>query len=122
MESNRRVFSRVEFNSSVLLIYDNQSVEADVEDISLKGALVHTRPTTKIDTGVSCILEINLGSTEVELKIDTEVVYKQDNKLGLEFQNIDLESMTHLRRLVELNMGNSDQVQQELFFLVKKDV
>ncbi len=120
MGDNRRNFSRVEFESAVILSYGDTSFEADLIDISLKGALILSDKAGKINTNESCVLELNLGSKEIELKIDTTVVYKQGNKLGLKFENIDLESMTHLRRLVELNVGNSDQVQQELFFLAKK--
>ncbi len=111
----------MEFASTVKVIYENQCLESDLMDISLRGALIQSDQAQRIDKGVSCILEFDLGVAEIELKINSKVLYKQDNRLGLEFENIDIESMTHLRRLVELNIGNSDQVQQELFFLVRSE-
>ncbi|MBU2512488.1 PilZ domain-containing protein [bacterium] len=121
MDENRRNFSRVRFNSTVFLNYNGLHIESSLIDISLKGALVAPEELFEISKGDSCELEFHLNETDVILKINTMIVYLKGNNLGLKFINIDLESMIHLRRLVELNIGDPDKIQKELFFLASTD-
>ncbi len=120
MQKNRRNFSRVKFDSKVFINCGKLSIEAQLADISLKGALVNPNDRIEIDEGDKCIFEFHLNDSDVVLKIDSLLVYDENNHLGLKFDNIDLESMIHLRRLVELNVGDPDQIQKELFFLVSQ--
>lgn len=118
MDENRRNFSRVKFSSKAYLNYNNSHEQVDLVDISLKGALVSSKHTLDIDSDNPCTFELHLSDSEIVMNISAVIVYKRDDNLGLKFDNIDLESMIHLRRLVELNVGNPDQIQKELFFLV----
>ncbi len=118
MDENRRNFSRVKFNSKAYLNYNNTHEQVDLVDISLKGALVSLQNPMEIGSDSPCTFELHLSDSEIVMNISAIIVYKRDDNLGLKFDNIDLESMIHLRRLVELNVGNPDQIQKELFFLV----
>ena len=118
MDENRRNFSRVKFNSKAYLNYNNSHEQVDLVDISLKGALVSFQNPMDIGSDSPCTFELHLSDSEIVMNISAIIVYKRDDNLGLKFNNIDLESMIHLRRLVELNVGNPDQIQKELFFLV----
>ena len=86
-------------------------------DISLKGALINMEGNSSLVEGDLCVFELRLDQDTIAVKTDTCVVYANEQQLGLRFDNLDLESMMHLRRLVELNTGDSEQIQQELFFL-----
>ena len=119
MDENRRIFSRVKFSSTAFLNLKELHKEVNLVDISLKGALVSSSTDLEIEKGETCVFEFHLSDSDIVMNINTQVVYKHENNFGLKFDNIDLESMIHLRRLVELNIGNSDQIQKELFFLVE---
>lgn len=121
MDENRRNFSRVKFKSTAFIKYKQQSVQVDLLDISLKGALISSDTLIQLDKGEPCLFELRLNDSEIVMTINAHVVYKLNENLGLKFDNIDLESMIHLRRLVELNVGNPDQIQKELFFLAATD-
>ena len=43
--------------------------------------------------------------------------HEENNTLGFKCQHIDIDSMTHLKRLVELNVGSDDILMRELEFL-----
>jgi len=119
MDENRRNFSRVKFNSVAYLKYQEKQQKVELIDISLKGALITAAENDlTIQKGDPCVFEFRLSDSEIVLSINSLVVYIHDSNLGLKFENIELESMIHLRRLVELNVGNPDQIQKELFFLV----
>jgi hypothetical protein len=42
------------------------------------------------------------------------LVHHKDGHLGFRCDNIDLDSVTHLKRMVELNLGNEDVLEREL--------
>ncbi len=117
MSKERRHFSRVDFQSTVTIFVQPVEYQAELVDISLKGALISMKGDRSIDKGEACVFELRLDKDTIAVKTDACIVYSQDSVLGLRFDNLDLESMTHLRRLIELNTGDSEQVQQELFFL-----
>lgn len=118
MTKERRQFSRVAFQSQCFIISGDKKIEGTLDDISIKGALVYVEVETGLKTHDDCTFELNLTGTDITLHIEAQLVYTKESHYGLRFGNMELESMTHLRRLVELNIGDSNKVQQELFFLI----
>lgn len=51
------------------------------------------------------------------IKMDITVAYIEDQQIGLDCKGIDLDSITHLRRLVELNLGDANLLKRELMAL-----
>ncbi len=119
MSKERRNFSRVDFQSTVTIGSGEKDFQTELIDISLKGALIKLEPGQVIEKGEQCVFELKLDANVVAVKTDALVVYSHENQRGLKFKNLELESMIHLRRLIELNLGDPDKIQQELFFLVK---
>ncbi len=118
MSEDRRHFSRVGFQSTVIVGVQGQDYQAELIDISLKGALLILEGDLAFEKNEPCVFELRLDANTIAVKTDALIVYNQANQLGLKFQNLDLESMIHLRRLIELNLGDPDKIQQELFFLM----
>ena len=117
MNEERRNYSRVKFDAEISLIDGDKIYPAHLADISLNGALVGYAGTSPLPKGSTCTLQISLNGAELVLTIESKVVFTGDEHIGLKFQGIELESLTHLRRLLELNVGDPDKVKQELFFL-----
>ncbi|MBF0279536.1 MAG: PilZ domain-containing protein [SAR324 cluster bacterium] len=117
--NEHRQFSRIDFNTKTYLIFQGQRVETNLVDISLKGALLALTEDIAIRQGENCALEIQLGGSDIVLNIQTELVHIEGRNLGFRFQSIDLDSLAHLRRLMEVNLGDTDLIDQELFFLSK---
>jgi hypothetical protein len=46
--------------------------------------------------------------------MDVSVAHVEDQHIGFRCEHIDLDSITHLRRLVELNVGDTDILYREL--------
>jgi hypothetical protein len=46
-----------------------------------------------------------------------KIVHLEDQHVGIECQDIDVSSLTRLRRLIELNTGDADLMNRELSFL-----
>jgi hypothetical protein len=116
--SGVRRFSRIAFHRPAVLDLETARAECEVLDVSLKGALVEVGPTINPAVGDTCALLIRLDSGGAQVRMDGEVVHVRGNRVGVKCDEMDLESMAHLRRLVELNVADDGVLQGELSALV----
>ncbi|MDH4246338.1 MAG: PilZ domain-containing protein [Deltaproteobacteria bacterium] len=114
-----RKFSRLLFTTESNLVDPTTKTRhpARLLDLSLKGALVERPKFWNPEPGHHCHLEINLAQSNVVLTMESEVAHVNPSQLGLRFLAIDLDSITHLRRLMELNLGDPSLLERELFSL-----
>jgi hypothetical protein len=115
--SERRRFSRITFHRPALLEAIGRGVEAEVLDLSLKGALVKVPPAYAHGKGVPARLVVRLGG-DVEIRMEGEIAHREGDHVGFRCDEVDLESIQHLRRFVELNLGDDDLLHRELAALV----
>jgi len=111
---NRRQFTRILFSINAELNIKGQTFAVSIHDISLNGALVtaiESEESFMVETGV---LSFHLSDKVSEVTMKVTVVHEHDDETGLQCNVIDIESVTHLRRLVELNLGDSEQLNKEL--------
>lgn len=113
----RRQFWRAHFHSPVQVALQGQVVEADLYDISLKGALIKVPDQWRGKAGDSCQLRLKLGS-DATISMNVTVTHVEGRRVGMRCEQIDLDSVTHLRRLVELNAGDPDLLDRELSALL----
>lgn len=119
---DRRHHSRITFHTVAHLVVGNREIPVSVLDISLKGALVQV-PENALDLGAEtdppCELNIDLDDAESDrICMKVRIAHAHQERIGLLCQNIDLDSVTHLRRLVELNLGDPDLLERELSALI----
>lgn len=117
MTSNRRQFSRVHFESEARLYLPNGELAVEVLDLSLKGALIRPAADVFVKVGSTCTLKIRLDELGTSIRMECTVVHSQAGLYGLICREIDLDSITHLRRLVALNLGDENLLERELGLL-----
>jgi hypothetical protein len=111
----RRHFSRVLFNARATLSGDTHASPCEVLDLSLKGALVRVADSQDWSPEASCRLELALdGGPQANICMSAQVAHREGQVIGLHCVAIDLDSITHLRRLVELNLGDDSVLQREV--------
>ena len=115
----RRRFSRIAFHRPAELDVRVGQAACEVLDVSLKGALVEVPPTFRVHLGQPCTLVIRLDAGDARIRMEGEVVHREGAQVGVRCVEIDLESISHLRRLVELNIGDEDVLHRELSALVR---
>ncbi len=113
----RRKFSRLPFGTTIELVVGDEAYPSTLIDISIKGALVDKPKEWPGQPGLRCDLRITLENSEVRLTMAMEVAHTKRWQLGLRCVSIDVDSMTHLRKLLELNLGDPTLVERELFML-----
>ncbi|MDU0112767.1 PilZ domain-containing protein [Psychrosphaera aquimarina] len=113
MEDNRR-FTRIIFSTPAQLTIQGQTFQTSLVDLSLKGALVSY--TQELDDSVnkSCTLSFTLPDTEIEINIEGSITHVEHHNIGIVCSKIDLDSVSHLKRLIALNLGNEDILDREL--------
>lgn len=109
----RRHFSRIFFTAEVKLQCGDNEFTCRLLDISLKGALLDIENQPSSFQSEVCRLIVPLGEDE-EIVMKGGIVHMEENHLGMRCSEVDLESMTNLRRLVELNLGDSAMLDREL--------
>lgn len=114
----RRRFSRIAFHRPAELDVLGERAACELLDVSLKGALVEVPPRFAGRQGQPCALTIRLDAGDAVVRMEGEVVHREGAGLGLRCTGIDLESIAHLRRIVELNLGDEDLLHRELSALV----
>ena len=120
MTDERRHHSRIAFHTPATLVFPERSLDVVVLDISLKGALIRLPAGSAIESGALCLLHVQLNETGINDRISMEarVAHGEGRYAGLLCVTIDLDSVTHLRRLVELNLGDSQLLDRELSALI----
>ena len=111
--SEQRRFSRIPFDVGVNLHLDNNHWASTLADISLHGALIHTPPDFKPVKDAQYRLDIHLEGGP-DIVMDVHIAHQEAGVTGLRCDDIDVDSITHLRRLVELNLGDPDLLEREL--------
>lgn len=117
---NRRQFSRVLFSTTAQLDYQNQLHTCKLLDISLHGALITKCDTLDVHSGLEARLHFELPQSDVKIEMTVTICHIEDSHIGLKCNYIDIDSITHLKRLVELNLADNALLQRELSALVYK--
>ena len=122
MTNERRQHARIAFHTPASLVFADRTVDVVVVDLSLKGALIRVPADTLIERDTICMLHVHLSEADLnhQINIEARVAHAEGCYLGLLCLTIDLDSVTHLRRLVELNLGDPELLERELSALVSE--
>lgn len=111
--SERRKFSRILFDAHVELAQGEFHWRASLLDISLKGLLLQQELPTEVLTEQPILVKILL-SDNTTIAMSVIVAHQHHNQTGLVCTSIDIDSVSHLRRLIELNLGDATAAEREL--------
>lgn len=109
----RRSFHRILFDAPVTISHNNKRFSSKLIDISLNGALLESAEGFSGKSGDTTFLNIRLGE-EIFIDMEARLAHLENGHLGMRCVHIDMESIGHLRRLVELNLGDTTLLEREL--------
>ena len=111
---NKRKHYRLPYVCPCVLIYEGKTYPTHLVDISLKGALVGTPEGLEPKEGQAYRLEVKLDEAQGVIAMEVAPVHWTKGRIGLSCFSMDMDSLTHLRRLMELNLGDPAEVEREL--------
>ena len=119
MSTDRRRFSRVNFVTEASLEVEGDRYPVQILNLSLKGCLLEMPSSSTWEIGSSALLRFQLVGSPVELCFHGSLIHRNGQHLGYRFERVELESMTHLRTLLEYNLGDPAQVEREVYLMVR---
>jgi hypothetical protein len=113
MTQERRRFSRIDFDARVEIAQGDKNWQAQLLDISLKGLLLAKMGPYQLQPTTPILVKIIL-SDQTSIAMSAQVVHQTLEQLHLACVTIDIDSISHLRRLIELNIGDATAAEREL--------
>ena len=113
MSQERRRFSRIDFDARVEIAQGDKNWQAQLLDISLKGLLLAKLGPYQLQPTTPILVKIIL-SDQTSIAMSAQVVHQTLEQLHLACVTIDIDSISHLRRLIELNIGDASAAEREL--------
>ncbi len=110
----RRKFSRISFEAPASITQGITQAQGVVNDLSLHGLLVTTAAAEQLSLEEAISVNVPLDNNEVTLSLQGEIVANVNNELHIRILKIDVDSISHLRRLVELNIADEALLNRDL--------
>lgn len=110
----RRDFSRITLKRPARIESDAAQAACELADVSLRGALVKVSRAFPAQVGRHVTLVILLDHGAAAIRMRGTVAHRDDTTLGLRCAEVDLEGLGHLRRLLEVNLGEEALLHREL--------
>lgn len=115
-EMNNRNFTRVNCSVKASVRYGIEVVDCSTDNLSLHGMYLKTDQ----DIPLNVPLNVTVYHTnQVSLKVNAKVVRKEMNGVGLQINNLNVNSFVQLRNLVTENCSDKGAVMQETFKMLK---
>ena len=109
----RRRFKRIAFDAKTELRQGTERWPVKLLDLSLKGLLIEKPSPWLGDASKPFNVDVKLGSQE-DVVMEIKLAHDDHGQLGFVCTHIGLESISHLRRLIELNLGDPAELEREL--------
>ena len=113
----RRRFQRIPFDAPTELLQGERRWPVNLLDLSLKGLLIEAPNAWDADLERPFAAQIRLGE-EAFVTMTVELRHVDDTQLGFICEHIDLDSLEHLCRLVELNLADRTELEREFHQLI----
>ncbi len=116
-ENEKRQFHRIFYNAKATLETSSKTWDCEIIDLCLNGCLLRFPTALQQNQDDVYTLKLNL-SEDTEITMDLKQAHAEGNNVGFKCEQIDIDSISQLRRMVELNLGNSEILERDLSSLV----
>ncbi|WP_333005230.1 PilZ domain-containing protein [Vibrio coralliilyticus] len=110
----RRRFSRIVYQTQALLFQENKVVKSSLCDLSLHGLLLTSDDADSLDVNSMVDVEFSLQDSDITIELVGKIVGLNNNVIRLSIDHIDIESIGHLKRLIELNVGDDELLHRDI--------
>jgi len=111
---HERRFRRIPFAAQAIVSSEGNEHSCELLDLAMKGALLASDKPLPVRLGQIYQLCIALQGGPIALKFEAKLVHHDVDHYGFKFISEDLDTLTHLRKLIELNTGDAEATRNEL--------
>ncbi|HHF3064589.1 TPA: PilZ domain-containing protein [Vibrio diabolicus] len=112
--AERRRFSRILHQALAKVEQRDLAIEARIQDLSLHGLLMKVEETEALDLALPVHVTFSFDQSEQVITLKAQIVDVSKCEIRLKIIKIDIESISQLKRFIELNVGNNDLLNREL--------
>lgn len=109
----RRRFSRIVYNAPAELCQGQLKVSCSIMDLSLHGLLL-SAIVEPVETTKSVDIFFRLPESDITVSLQAHVVEVSDRYTRVSIEHIDIDSISHLKRLIELNVGDEQLLHRDI--------
>ena len=109
----RRRVQRVGFRTQAVLTLATGTLGVQVLDLSLAGAMFRADAAPWLEPGDQSTLRISLGD-DVQIEMSGAILAHGNGLFALRRRVGDKDNERHLRRLLELNLGDAERVERDI--------
>lgn len=111
-----RNFTRVNYTVGASISYGNEVVFCNTDNLSLRGMYLKTGHEIPLNIPVHVtVYHSNLSS----LKVNAWVVRREENGVGLQIKDLNVDSFVQLRNIITENCKDQGAVLQETYKMLK---
>lgn len=111
--TEKRHFHRVCHDARATLSHGANTWPCTVEDLSLKGCMLKLEDGATLDPDLNYHIEVHL-TYAIHIEMDASLAHQKGAHVGFYCSRIDSDSVAQLKRLVELNLGDSSLLEREV--------
>ena len=113
---NNRNFTRVNYSVGASISYGNEVVICNTDNLSLRGMYLKTEHEIPLNIPVHVTV---YHSNQSSLKVNAWVVRREENGVGLQINNLNVNSFVQLRNIVTENSKDQGVVLQETYKMLE---
>ena len=117
--TEQRNYRRITFQTEADISINGTRYVCELIDLALQGALFKAE-NLPINAGDQCTLTISLPASDLTMEFTGELIHRRGQFFGFIFLSEDATTLGHLRRLLELNFGDGEEVDREFLHWLKR--
>ena len=110
----RRQFSRVIYQVPTEISQGQVKVSGSVQDLSLHGLLIQCDKWQQLSHDAPVQVSFKLTNSDINIQLEATIVSTINTSMRLRIEHLDIDSISHLKRLVELNVGDDELLYREI--------
>jgi hypothetical protein len=111
MDQDPRRRTRIPIELTVHVRVKGEQVTISSRNLSLKGLLC--APDPRLTLGAQCRVTLRLAP-DVQINVQGTIIRSDRQEAAIDFLNMDEDSFTHLKKIVEYNTDDADRIDEEL--------
>ncbi|HCE2205641.1 TPA: PilZ domain-containing protein [Vibrio parahaemolyticus] len=112
--TEKRRFSRIIYQAPAQLEQRDLRLNATIQDLSLHGLLLQAEGLDTLNPALLVNVGFSFHLSEQEITLTAQIVDVTQDQIRLKITNIGIESISQLKRFIELNVGNNELLNREL--------
>ena len=110
----KRQYTRVIFPNPVEIRQADKVWHGELLDLSLQGVLISKPDVFNVEADLPLLVSFSLDNAEDVIIMEGLISHSNDQHVGIQCKMMDIDSASRLRRIIELNVGDSDLLNRNL--------